>query len=139
MSLLTMATIEEDYVSFETAKLLKEKGFEGYSIISIFDEDAANAYIKELQEKHLPYSSDGPKLKEFFYTKPTLQMAMKWLRKVHNINIDIVPIWNQKRFEYQVFVVTPENAKHCYIDDKLYFSYEEATEVAIKYCLENLI
>jgi hypothetical protein len=139
MSLLTMATIEEDYVSFETAKLLKEKGFEGYSIISIFDEDAANAYIKELQEKHLPYSSDDPKLKEFFYTKPTLQMAMKWLRKAHNINIDIVPIWNQKRFEYQVFIITPENAKHCYVDEKLYLVYEQACEAAIKYSLKNLI
>jgi hypothetical protein len=66
-------------------------------------------------------------------------MACKWLREVHNVSIDIVSVWNQKRFEYQVFVVTPENAKHCYIDDKLYFSYEKACEVAIKYCLEHLI
>ena len=79
--------ITEDYVSFETAKLLKEKWFEGYSIINIYDEDAVNAYIKELKEKHLPYSSDDPKLKEFYYTIPTLQMAMKWLREVHNIDI----------------------------------------------------
>lgn len=136
---MTMETIKEDYVSFETAKLLKEKGFEGYSIFTIYDENAANAYIKELQEKHLPYSSDDPKLKEFYYTKPTLQMATKWLRRIYNINIDIVSVWNQKRFEYQVFVVTPENAKHCYIDDKLYLSHEEACEAAIKYCLKNLI
>jgi hypothetical protein len=66
-------------------------------------------------------------------------MAMAWLREVHNINIDIVPVWNQKRWEYQVFVVTPENAKQCYIDDKIYLGYEEAVEAAIKYCLENLI
>ena len=134
-----MATITEDYVSFETAKLLKEKGFEGHSILTIYDENAANAYIKELKEKHLPYSSDDPKLKEFYYTQPTLQMARKWLRKVYNINIDIVSVWNQKRFEYQVFIVTPENAKHCYIDDKLYIGYEEAAEAGIKYSLEHLI
>ena len=134
-----MATISEDYVSFETAKLLKEKGFEGHSILTIYDENAANAYIKELQEKHLPYSSDDPKLKEFYYTQPTIQMARKWLRRTHNVNIDIVSVWNQKRFEYQIFVVTPENAKHCYVDNKLYLGYEEAAEAAIKYCLENLI
>ncbi len=64
---------------------------------------------------------------------------MKWLREVHNINIDIVSIWNHKRFEYQVFVVTPENARHCYVDDKLYLGYEQACETAIKYCLEHLI
>ena len=134
-----MATITEDFVSFEIAKLLKEKGFEGHSILTIYDENTVNAYIKELQEKHLPYSSDDHKLKEFYYTQPTLQMAMKWLREVHNINIDIVSVWNQKRFEYQVFVVTPENAKHCYVDEKLYLGHEEACEAAIKYCLENLI
>lgn len=134
-----MTKINEDYVSFKTAKLLKEKGFEGYSILTIYDEDAANAYIKELQKKHLPYSSDDPKLKEFYYTQPTIQMARKWLRRIHNVNIDIVPVWNQKRFEYQIFVVTPENAKHCYVDNKLYLGYEEAAETAIKYCLEHLI
>jgi hypothetical protein len=73
------------------------------------------------------------------YACPTLQMVMKWLREVHNINIDIVSVWNQKRFEYQVFIVTPENAKHCYVDEKLYLSYEEAAEAGIKYCLDNLI
>ena len=135
-----MATITEDYVSFETAKLLKEKGFEGYSIFTIYDiDEAKNAYIKALREKHLPYSSDDPKLKDFYYTQPTLQMATKWLREVHNINIDIVSVWNQKRFEYQVFIVTPENAKHCYVDDKLYLGYEQAVEAAIRYCLEHLI
>ena len=121
--------IQEDYVSFEIAKLLKEKGF---------NEPCYNCYLnKELS--NYDYASTNFELIENVISAPTYQMTMKWLREVHNINIDIVPIWNQKRFEYQVFVVTPENAKHCYIDDKLYFSYEEATEVAIKYCLENLI
>jgi hypothetical protein len=31
-----MATITEDYVSFETAKLLKEKGFKGYNNYGIY-------------------------------------------------------------------------------------------------------
>ena len=134
-----MVTITEDYVSIEVAKLLKEKGFKGYSIITIYDEDAAHAYIKELQEKHLPYSSDDPKLKEFRYTRPTLQMAMKWLREVHNIHIDICSIWDKIHWLYQVFVITPRTARNSYVDKTLYVSYEEACEAAIKYCLENLI
>lgn len=127
-----MATIAEDYVSFETAKLLKEKGF---------DESCYQKYDDEgyLSFNHVGYiNSDKPR-DDFYALAPTLQMAMKWLREVYNINIDIVSIWNQKRFEYQVFVVTPENAKHCYVDDKLYLGYEEACEEAIKYCLKNLI
>jgi hypothetical protein len=144
MSLLTMATIEEDYVSFETAKLLKEKGFEGYSIISIFDEDAANAYIKELQEKHLPYSSDDPKLKEFYYPQPTLQMAMKWLREKHGIYIDIsIYVITKDILKYNINVYYKKHK-----NDSIYLGihltkecskYEQACEAAIKYCLENLI
>ena len=117
--------ITEDYVSFETAKLLKEKGF---------DEPCVYVYRHDCSEDIWDADKE-----DIACQKPTLQMAMKWLRESHNINIDIVPIWNQKRFEYQVFVVTPENAKHCYIDDKLYLGYEEACEMAIKYCLKNLI
>lgn len=133
--------ITEDYVSFEIAKLLKKKGFEGYSIITTYDADAANAYIKELQEKHLPYSSDDPKLKEFYYTMPTLQMAMKWLREIHNLHITI--LWDcgayigKNSFYYHIDRINNYEDKGY---NKIGFdSNEEACEAAIKYCLENLI
>ncbi len=129
-----MATITEDYVSFETAKLLKEKGF---------DNLCSGYYNQERVLQRLSAFSIKDTLMSPFYfdcvPAPTHQMAMKWLREVYNTNIDIVPVWNQKRFEYQVFIVTPENAKHCYVDDKLYLVYEEAVEAAILYCLEKLI
>lgn len=118
--------ITEDYVSYEIAKLLKEKGF---------DIECNTAYYNGSLIDYTLYGfCDGELI-----NCPTHQMAMKWLRRIHNINIDIVSVWNQKRFEYQVFVVTPENAKRCYVDTKLYLGYEEAVESAIKYCLENLI
>ena len=141
--------ITEDYVSFEVAKLLKEKGFpqeyDVYHSMVYNEEDYEDEYevqrmvlqtclIKAGTLSSYPIGVPEPKC----YC-PTLQMAMKWLREVHNVNIDIVSIWNHKRFEYQVFIVTPENAKNCYIDDKLYLVYEEACEVAIKYSLENFI
>ena len=143
-----MATITEDYVSFETAKLLKEKGFKGYSIITIYDEDAANAYVKELQEKHLPYSSDDPKLKEFYYTQPTLQMAMKWLREACDIHIELnwekgnqlysFQIWKPGKFQPEISSL---DLWRIYKDDNYIgeWNYEQACEAAIKYCLENLI
>ena len=125
--------ITEDYVSFETAKLLKEKGFDDEYTNAFYDKSGILYFIDILSDfsEHTDNDTD--------IAASTLYVAMKWLREVHNINIDIVPIWNQKRFEYQVFVVTPENAKHYYIDDKLYLGYEQACEAAIKYCLENLI
>ena len=139
--------VEEAYVSFETAKLLKEKGFEGHSILTIYDENAANAYIKELQEKHLPYSSDDPKLKEFYYTKPTQQMAMRWLREEYKLAINIriackktisyvFDIWDFEIIHLNKFVGGTIDLREQQFDFK---SYEEAAEAAIKYCLENLI
>lgn len=120
--------ITEDYVSFEVAKLLKEKRF---------DQNCATYYLDRQVWRHY-HGEVIPKDKQI-YAAPTQAIAMKWLREVHNTNIDIVSVWNQKRFEYQVFIVTPENAKHCYVDEKLYLSYEEAAEAGIKYCLDNLI
>ena len=139
MNILTIATIEEDYVSSETAKLLKEKGFKGYSIITIYDEDAANAYVKELLEKHLPYSSDDPKLKEFYYTQPTLQMAMKWLRKTHKVFINI--IYEKSDEVFIAEVKRPVSGIDCWVDNKhnCWFKHEEAAEEAIKFCLERII
>jgi hypothetical protein len=58
---------------------------------------------------------------------------------VHNINIDIVPVWNQIRWEYQIFIITPTTSQHPYVDDTLYLNYEEAIDAALKYVLENLI
>lgn len=143
-----MAKIREDYVSFEIAKLLKEKGFEGYSILTIYDENAANAYIKELQENHLPYSSDDPKLKEFYYTQPTLQMTMKWLRIEHNIHIEPHIVRTKYSYGYMPNYIDLKELKQHFPFDEFDFSnadkyacitYDKACEVTIKYCLENLI
>lgn len=127
-----MATINENYVSFETAKLLKKKGFDWNCITYYVDDEPDGVKYSMLFENNRTWEDKC-------CSASTLQMAMKWLREMHNINIDIVSIWNHKRFEYQVFVITPENAKHCYIDDELYLGYEQACDSAIKYCLENLI
>lgn len=137
-----MNEITEDYVSYEVAKLLKEKGF-NESCYTYYDDidDTINRFDKGYHFNNTSYPWGVPydvnKAKKYVVA-PTLQMAMKWLRRIHNVNIDIVSIWNQKRFEYQVFVVTPKNAKHCYVDNKLYLGYEEATEAGLKYALKNL-
>ena len=121
--------ITEDYVSFEVAKLLKEKGFD-ILVWTRYEDNDEVIFGDKYNWNNSPMGQTSA---------PTHQMVRKWLRKMYNINISIVPIWNHNRFEYQVFVVTPENAKHCYIDDKLYLEYEEAVESALKYSLENLI
>ena len=128
----------EDYVSFETAKLLKEKGF---------DEGCRQYWYKgnlvfsrnEIWNRELDnYEDKG-------WTAPTLQMAMKWLREKYNLhcysNYDYVLKWYceitslKETVEYDY-----EEMKHYHPDkDNGFSSPEEACEAAIKYCLENLI
>jgi hypothetical protein len=117
--------IQEDYVSFKIAKLLKEKGF---------DEPTLWFYVGD-GTKYLAHKT----LNGDWYRRPTLQMAMKWLREVHNISIEpLVDFGNGNEYWWAVDVAYIK--KNGLIDELCgYNSYEEACEAAIKYCLENLI
>lgn len=126
--------ITEDYVSFETAKLLKEKGF---------DEPC----FRYAESKEIYESGDWmvANVTGGAIGVPTLQMAMKWLREVHNlhcsVDYDYVLGWycqitslnETVKYDY-------EEMKHYHPNkDNSFSSSEEACEAAIKYCLENLI
>ncbi len=115
--------ITEDYVSFETAKLLKEKGF---------NEGCPTTY-----------TSNG-----FFHTHnykplfddifaPTLQMAMKWLRKTHHIHIRLINSTDED-YRYEIYPIKGKY-RGSYFSDNCYYEYEDACEVAIKFCLEKII
>jgi hypothetical protein len=126
--------ITEDYVSFETAKLLKEKGFDE-KCFYCFDDVIGESRLSRLM------ICNNSELVEHYYSAPTLQMAMKWLREVHKLCISITPqvtdddgdggcLWQ--------FAIT-SHLEPLSISLELYEQYEEACEVAIRYCLENLI
>ena len=128
--------ITEDYVSFETAKLLKEKGF---------DEKCRALYTFWFDEVEGPKEDEAENwnIEPKYFSAPTLQMAMKWLREKRCI-IVVNPTWftadGCKKWSFSIWAddnleVDGENpAKRTEYD-----SYEEACEVAIRYCLENLI
>ena len=131
--------ITDDYVSFETAKLLKEKGFDG---------ECDYLYADGKLIRATAFACDWNKGETLFAdyenecSAPTLQMAMKWLRKNHNVHCDIGCddcdwFWNIIGVDKNV----PAEDRPLFIKDGLagYKSYEKACEAAIKYCLENLI
>ena len=127
--------IQEDYVSFEIAKLLKEKGF---------NEDCYTCYlIDEIQ--HYDYKSRNRDLIEGVISAPTIQMAMKWLREAHKlfIQIRIIPYTTITiEQKYYLFTIHKDRRTLTFRKDfpsECYFTYEQACEEAIKYCLENLI
>ena len=147
--------IEEDYVDFEIAKLLKDKGFDG-----------------KCSRFYMPNGNNRWKYghyHNFDISKridcPTLQMAMKWLRKIHNILLivdyeyecDTTPYFfkiyrlgeNSKPESIAVKSISYDKdnnpIEHIigYRDweksEGDYSTPEEAYNIGIKYCLENLI
>ena len=130
--------ITEDYVSFETAKLLKENGFDEYGMYfyTLKDEGREGYKSNDMIEEFAHNSH--PELKERAVSCPTLQMAMKWLREVHNIVIVITPSMFWGKYNVNIYKINNEYP-FGFDGDSLISSYEEACEAAIKYCLENLI
>ena len=126
--------ITEDYVSFEIAKLLKEKGF---------DEPTTKSYYTEGFENPMIFSHDlSPCIRFDEFLCPTLQMAMKWLREVHNLVIQIEFIDYLEHGEVWLYSVLERRTIKRLTgrdEDFTEHSYEQACEGAIKYCLENLI
>ena len=132
--------ITEDYVSFEVAKLLKEKGF---------DIECNTAYYNGSLIDYTLYGFciDG----EFIFV-PTHQMAMKWLREVYHIEINITfgfPfIDGKQQYKYFWSIVRVcdnhleypmDDPNSAYYNEEMADYYEEAVEAALKYVLENLI
>lgn len=92
--------IEEDYVSYEIAKLLKKKGFDEathqyYKTITYLGTEANNICIKTLDgiesepfhNSIYGFDLNGEDTGE--YAMPTFQMAIKWLREMHSILVVI--------------------------------------------------
>jgi hypothetical protein len=128
-----MVTITEDYVSFETVKLLNEKGF---------DCDTDKYYSPEGRELTCLDDRDAEELG--YAKRPTLQLACKWLREVHGLHISLEPYYDYDSM-HVVFLAFVQNVAdvHEFMDGRKnvasYPNAEKCCELAIKYCLENLI
>ena len=118
--------IKEDYVSYEVAKLLKEKGF---------NEPCYTCYIDDNEISRCDYLSTNFELIDNAFSAPTLQMAMKWLR---NKGIYIQIRRNVNTYLYGAIMLKDGSDTYATIPSELE-TYEEAIEAALKYALENLI
>lgn len=70
--------------------------------------------------------------------KPTHQFAMKWLREVHHLTIDVFH-FSGWRVNIKSIPDDYLKADYSYPELKPSETYEEAVEAALKYCLENLV
>ena len=129
-----MAKITEDYVSFETAKLLKEKGFNEPTLAYAYGNDMVNYYSK-------PRITDISSIEAGKIPMPTLQMAMKWLR--NTFHFEIYPFHDAIQENNDWWYRIEQHSKGCSLteheSDAIYKTYEQSCEEPIKYCLKNLI
>lgn len=120
--------ITEDFVSYETARLLKEKGFD--ETVRCFYNTRTRIFCDDCVKTKNSYTEN--------IAAPTLQMAMKWLREVHNRYVEICM---DKAHNFKDIVFRPaiyDKSLNCLWESDNFPTYEEACKAAIKYCLENL-
>lgn len=143
--------ITEDYVSFDIAKLLKEKGFDE-KCISVYH-DGELQLVSSLGifcgdgygEQILTYTNSECEWSPIMISAPTLQMATKWLRDEKHYYIQVMlDGWAcGDHSGYYVVIQKTDSDFEMMLQDALdevfYSTYEEACKAAIKYCLENLI
>ena len=152
----------EQFVTFETANLLKENGFDGrcYKVWEKHDNGepnlvAAAAFVEgeptatkdsvdDAAAYMANYYSVNNKVEGFL--APTQAAAMRWLRDEKEIAIVIKPYPNEDGFAY-AYEIKRLIGKDDFTIRKVwnvesragYCTYEDACEGAIKYCLKELI
>lgn len=122
-------TITEDFVSFETAKLLRDKGFDE-SCEHIYDGDGY------LLANDCGNINADPQSEYFCALAPTIQMAVKWFRKVHKIFI--VPTMSRNTFLWGYRVLKSDGSTFC-LHANTFNECEDACDAGLKNCSENLI
>lgn len=152
--------MEIDFVNFELAKKLKEKGFKQKCLAyydvednvgllyntQYTDEALPCQYTDLLQCHNTGEAETQPDDSGFCVDAPTISQVLKWLREDKNIHIEFVAA----AYGYNYIVSdTPEKGgtdRHCSAikyegpnDGGAWDKYEEAAIAGIEYCLDNLI
>ena len=119
--------IEESYVSFETAKMLKEAGFEA---------NLKTRYVEEEKDEWAFWDS-GTKRSDYNYfddtiTCPTQALAARWLREVYGIMIVSFFDDYMEKWYYVIDGVKKQSGIKCVQSASDYDDYETALEAGLQ-------
>ena len=120
--------IEEQYISFETAKMAKEKGFNEfcfhyYNGTKIVDTNGISINNEKL---------DNEFEREQFYAAPTQSLFIKWLRENHRISVEYY--FEKTPMDWSVAVVLMDE-----ICNTIYFTGFNICEEAIEKGLQEAL
>lgn len=120
--------MNEDYVSLEVARLLKEKGFDSHYSTRFYKNNKLECYMEDRKKYWLQKDE---------YAAPTLYMAQKWLREEKGIYLWVEPVighkWTTSSCDFNVSLeesdwIERELHKDGY---PIYDSYEDALNAGI--------
>ena len=146
--------MEDTRITFETANLAKEKGFNinGQDVFDLknnnkiinFKDLAVQEFIEDVEtgyrDKALNYlkeninRTDDNSDEEYYLLAPTQSLLAKWLREEHNIII-LVDYEGIDGYYYK-FYSYKEGNKNYDASDKNYNTYEEAYEIGLQEALK---
>ena len=114
--------IEEQFVSFDTAKLLKEAGF---------DEVCSWAYYRAYNWCLI--HERNSKLCLGYYSRPTQALAARWLRETHGIHVFPVYQYLPEKWSYVIQDMTYVNSeKGMKLHTDVFYSCEESLEAGLQ-------
>lgn len=122
----------EDFVTFEIAKKLKEKGFPQVTFGNYNMQSAC--YIEDGRFYENGCITEVSRA----YTAPTISQVLKWLRKEKKLHVHPELAYFSKVGLWEVYIVNINDYVQC-STNKEYSSYEEAALAGIEYVLDNLI
>ncbi len=136
--------MEEQLITFETAKLAKEKGFdvscENY-YTGYIDDNGFDLYNYQ-DNRGSGFAQLSVNNNDFEYSAPTQSLLQKWIREEHKIHIEV----NVSIIDDWYFTAYDLLSKRCSEIPELYesgtnlkeTSYEHALEIALFECLNIL-
>ena len=115
--------ITEELVTFPTAKLLKEAGF---------NEPCKDVYIDATG-----WDGKGGIFDEIQYPVPTQSLAARWLREKHSLHIAVMP--SNKAWYWELRKTNGSFITGSAYHNGTYPTYEEALEAGLREALEFII
>ena len=119
----------ETYVSLETAKLLKQLGFD-WPCLEVWNDEKLTTWYE-------PKTNTWWNNLEVVYSAPTLAIAQKWIRDITDYQVEAICVYKEHKKKYSYAVYLGEYNNEILEED--FDSYELALEAGIKKCLEMIL
>ena len=128
--------MNEDFIPYELAKKLKEKGF-NKPCYGYYHCNGGNDSFELCGNGDCDFLNSKNKHR---IAAPTIPQVLKWLREEQKLHVEVMfirPLHNRVKY----YITDTDSSRGDFMDvaDEHYETWEQATLAGIEYCLDNLI